>query len=212
MRRVTRRLCTLAILTTVWLLVSAAPASAHCHGSVTYGPGGTGDCGKAALWGTLIAAAAWLGAAALNVLALALDYYREPLFRKHLEGHFGRYRPPSERYRRTGDHRLERHLPQHRRRSMYRKMLNEKWEDMYRRGDMAGSGRHDDVSKIGDHVGKLAEAAIKLAFRKEPPDLIGGIAEHGSRLATLGWPVAQVGWRMVNDLVIRIRLKMGLLW
>lgn len=49
-----RRLGTLAALILTWLLASAMPAWAHCHGSITYGPsGGMGDCGGAAFWATL---------------------------------------------------------------------------------------------------------------------------------------------------------------
>lgn len=69
MTRAIRRLGTLAGLTLIWLLASATSASAHCHGTITYGPGGSGDCGKSALWGTLLTAAAW-AAAWITVLLL----------------------------------------------------------------------------------------------------------------------------------------------
>ncbi|MEO3797840.1 hypothetical protein ABGB14_47240 [Nonomuraea sp. B10E15] len=48
-----KRLWTLALLTLVWLLTSPTPAWAHCHASITYGPGGSGDCGQASFWGSL---------------------------------------------------------------------------------------------------------------------------------------------------------------
>ncbi|MEQ7128593.1 hypothetical protein ABN034_29215 [Actinopolymorpha sp. B11F2] len=210
-----RRLGTLAFLTLLVLVASPTAASAHCHGSVTYGPGGSGDCGKAALWGTLLAAAAWGGAAAMNVLALALDYYREPLFRKLPKAHFENYRPPSERYRPVGRRRLERHPSRDRRRNVYLEQLGDEYEFMYRARELSSAGTHDAVAKFATALAEVVSGALpkqgaRLASESAVPGWVGPTVEWTARIYIVSRPLQRVGWRWLNDTAIRIRAFTGL--